>query len=439
MKKSILQSIITFTITFSLFQAATAQSGIYIPSNANVFFAGDTASLFSNVHNDGNLIIANNAVVNFEGKSWKNDSKATINKDSVSKTAGLIRFHSTASAPQHIDGGYNAVTRTGASFPNLQVDSKAGVELNGSTTKVSQELTLSNGLVYLKDNILIVGDTNPGSINGYNSSRYIVMNNSSNEGFLIRENITSKDSLVVFPVGSKKDAYTPVAIRTNSLMPDHFYVNVVDGVKNTGSQTDLNNNSVGKTWQIGKQLHPGQDEVTVVLEHLKTDEGNVFRNNSINAYISQLQNDVWNKRMLENASTNASLTTGTYTANSGINSRLFNGTISGASYFTKFTEITDTVTKNPLLWLYDSRVEETHQIKIWPNPTPNRFYIGILGSAKIKTMVIWDAIGRIIHQEAVNGRTQMEVSGFVPGTYMVGFISTSGQITETKKVIVAGW
>lgn len=438
MKKSIIQIIITFTFTFSLIQA-TAQSGIYIPSNANVFFAGDTATIFSNVINNGNLIVSNNSVINFEGKNWKNDSKATINKDSVSTTAGVIRFHSTASAPQQIDGGYNAVTRKGASFPNLQVDSKAGVELNGSTTKVANELTLSNGLVYLKDNILIVGDTNPGSISGYNSSRYIVMNNSLNEGFLIRENITSKDSLVVFPVGSKKDAYTPVAIRTKSLIPDNFYVNVVDGVKNTGSQTDLNKNSVGKTWQIGKQLRPGQDEVTIVLEHLKADEGQVFRNNRKNAYISQLQNGVWNKGTLKNAPTNASLTTGTYISNSGTNSGSFNGTISVASYFTKFTAISDTIKKNPMVWLYDSRIPENFQIKIWPNPTPNKFYISISGSAIIKTMIIWDAIGRTMHQEAVNGRTQMEVSGFIPGTYMVGFISVTGQIIETKKVMVAGW
>jgi hypothetical protein len=80
-----------------------------------------------------------------------------------------------------------------------------------------------------------------------------------------------------------------------------------------------------------------------------------------------------------------------------------------------------------------------YRLTLWPNPTPNHFYIGLNGEVFVKNIVIWNAIGQTIRIEPVNGRRIIEMHGLIPGTYMVGFISTTGDIVETKKLVVVGY
>src|SRR5207253_1085474 len=127
-----------------------------------------------------------------------------------------------------------------------------------------------------------IGDGNPGTISGYDSLHYIITDNRVNGGFLFRENISRRDGLVVFPIGSKQNAYTPLAIRSKARKPDNYYVNVVDGIKIDSIRGDLVDNGVNKTWQVGKQLRPNLDVVDVILQHLNDDEGNYFRKNKSN-------------------------------------------------------------------------------------------------------------------------------------------------------------
>lgn len=511
--------------------ALQAQTGIYIPQSGKVFFSKDTATIFSNVINQGNIGIGKNAVINFKGKVWENDSKAHITNetDPINGTAGqsgILRFIAD-SFRQKLNGGYNAAIKAGPMFSRLYIKNKLGVELTGSSAKVANEIMLQEGLVYLRDQILIVGNNHPGQITGYDPTHYFVTGNKPGSGLLLRENIRSSDGLIVFPIGSKENAYTPAGIRMKSPTGDDFYVNVFDGVYSsllTGS--DISAQGVNKTWQVGKLQRPNTDEVEVVLQHLNSDEGSTFTRQKNNAYIARYTNSGWDIGSPQNYPVPGNLTSGTALPNSGINMRLFNGTIANSSYLTKLTGPGDSLLKTDLV-LYghrknrvETKVEwETHpevnvqyfvvqrklsnetQFRnvdtvaslatngistanlyyniidpndytgisfyrlqlmqyngdtsytpaiaiagrwgqfnaiVWPNPSHGNFFVGMSMTIPVKSIVVWNALGQKIRVEPANGRTLIELKGFIPGTYFVGVISSVGATLDVKKVVVVG-
>ena len=75
---------------------------------------------------------------------------------------------------------------------------------------------------------------------------------------------------------------------------------------------------------------------------------------------------------------------------------------------------------------------------IWPNPTPNRFYVSVDPVWRVNAIVIWNAIGQKVKQEFVNGRTIIELDGLIAGTYFVGLVRVSGDVIETMKLVVTG-
>ena len=79
------------------------------------------------------------------------------------------------------------------------------------------------------------------------------------------------------------------------------------------------------------------------------------------------------------------------------------------------------------------------QLLMWPNPTARDFYVGVNGTASVKYIVIWNVLGQMIHREPVNERSIIPMHIYLPGQYAVGFISHSGQLLETKKLIVTGY
>jgi hypothetical protein len=510
-----------------------AQSGFFVPAGGKIFFNGDSATVFSDVINQGKLGVGKNATINFTGRKWENDNQSMITDESTGGEGtigigGLVRFVSNDTVPQILTGGYNAATATGPAFYHLKVESFSGVELQGSNTKVRNELQFVEGVVYVRNNILVVGNGNPGIISGYDSMHYVVTDNGGTEGFLLREGITDANGRVVFPVGSKRNAYTPVGVHSKSLQPDNFYVNVEDGIKNEMFWRDLSKEGVNKTWQVGKQLRPDKDEVEITLQHLNNDEGSTFASRKQYAYVSHYLQQRWDAGSPQSQPSPGRLTTGTVLVKSGVNSRSFNGTVSSNSYFTKFTGKGDTSTKKTILWFNGYRLDANYvkvywrtnpevnnkyfvvqrrlstetnfknintvltlsvngisltdlnyeikdannyngvsfyrlmlvdrdnkstysniiavapapgkyKLLLWPNPTPDKFFIGLNGEVHVRTIVIWNAIGQKLRQIDVNGRSIIEVSGLIPGTYMVSFISTINEIIETKKVIVIGY
>ena len=506
------------------------QSGFYVPKKGKIYFSGDTATIFSNVVNHGKLGVDKKAVVNFKGKKWENDPNALITDEGnggedASGTGGLIRFNGKDSGRQQIDGGYNAVTKTGAAFAHVEIKNAAGVELTGSTTKIRHNLHLTEGLLYVQDNTLVIGDGHPGSITGYDSVRYIV---AGGNGLLVRENIRSQDSWVIFPIGSRANAYTPVALRSKTTRGDDYHARVLDGVKSTlFTGNDLKQESVNKTWEIGKRNHPNEDETDIVLQHLTADEGSIFNANRKYSYISQYNATSWDTSFPQTYPVAGYLTTGAALANSGANNRTATGKISNASYFTKLTGKGDTTVNKTHLWFNAYRTDyrnvrvywttkpeinnkyfvvqrrlsnETNfsnrdtiqsktingysnvyldysindpnsyaaisyyrlmlvdnngvvtysqivavggkpggfQLLLWPNPSTGRFYVGINGIAAVKYVVIWNVPGQMVHKELVNERTIIPMHIYLPGNYAVGFISHSGQVIETKKLVVTG-
>ncbi len=534
MKTFFLHIIFVSLLVITFLNGAKAQSGFFVPRNAQIFFNGDSATVFSDVLNEGSIGVGKSALVNFTAQKWVNDAQSLITDETNAGTGtrgvgGVVRFLSfDTTIRQQLNGGYNAATRQGPAFSHLQIQNIKGLELTGSNAKVRNELQFKQGLVYVNDNILLVGDGTPGKISGYDSLHYVVTNNQLNEGFLLRESITSQDGVVVFPVGSNENSYTPLGLRSGVQQADNFYVNVNDGIKKDVIRGNLSSQSVNKTWQAGKQFRPNQDQVHVLLQHNSEDEGSLFASARANAYVSQIQQGSWDVGHPQSSPARGTLTTGQPGANSGLNGRTFEGTIGSESFFSKLTGKGDTTKSITSLWFNGYRIDadftrvywrtnpEIHnryfvvqrkltneadfknidtlltksvngisnsdlnyeikdansypgvsfyrlmmvdkdsvvtysniiavagtpgkfKLTLWPNPTPDNFFIGLNGEVSVKAIVIFNAGGQKVYETQVNGRSIISVRGFRPGTYMVSFISATNQIVETKRVVVTGY
>lgn len=408
------------TIFVSLFISltATAQTGFYVPQGANVFFAGDSASIYSNVINNGKVSVSSKAVVNFEGKKWDNNEQSTINADK----GGVVRFVSADSTRQQLNGGYNAVTGQGAAFSTLQIDNKAGVELNGSTTKVTNELKLTAGNVYLNNNILVAGN----KITGYDSSKYIVTGKTNAGSMLIREGIKNTDGQVVFPVGTTEHAYTPATITAKSNKADAYFVNVFDSVKaEVSTGKNLAANSVNKTWQIGSTK---ANEVNVSLQHVIANEGTEFAANRNNAYVSTFANNAWDTIYPQAAPVN------------GVNTRA-NVALSNSAYFTKFTGTTDNTLKTVVL-LNGNRIDTATASIYWTTkPEVNVRYFVI--ERQLATETVFTAVDSV-DSKAVNGISRKALSYRTTdankyvgnSTYRLKLVDFAGNISYSNTVII---
>lgn len=350
-----------------------AQSGFYIPKKGKVYLKGDTATVFSNVINAGQLGVGKNAVLNFKGRRWENDIFATI-VDETESTAGLggeIIFllpdetlSSLIDQQQFIIGGYNAATRTGAAFTHLRVSNPWGIKLDGSSAKVRLQLKLDKGKVFLNNNTLVIGDGNPGLITGYNEDRYIV----SGGGLLLREKVTAADGAVHFPIGANEFSYTPVAMRLKSNNPDDLFAGVSDSVySNATFGSKLVAGSVNKTWQVGKLLRPNEDQVELTFQHLVKDEGSIFKTNRHLSYISQFVSGRWDKNSDKSLPVSpGNITTGRPISNAARNTATFSGTIGTSAYFTKFVDqFADTLKYQTHVWFNAARKDFNNVNVFW--------------------------------------------------------------------------
>ena len=355
-----------------------AQPGFFVPQTGKIYFSGNTSTIFSDVTNKGQMGVGKDAVVNFKGRQWSNDPSSTIPDESLKGSGtigigGIIRFLIPDSSlpialdqQQTIIGGYNAAIRTGPSFPNLYVGNPWGVQLSSGSTKIRRELHFSDGNLYANNNILVVGDRNPGIISGYNEDRFVVTGTSPTGGLLLREKIGRANGLVVFPIGTADGKYTPAALHMRARRPDDFYARVFDSVLGRITDgTDLSERSVGKTWQIGKMLRPGEDVVDLVLQHRFADEGNLFIAHREVTYVSQYVSGSWDSGFPQTRPEPGTLTSGPPIVNSGTNSRAFRYSISPSSYFTKFAGFEDTTLNRTNLWFNAYRTDHDNVWVYW--------------------------------------------------------------------------
>lgn len=327
---------------------SSAQMGFYVPRYAKIFFNGDTATIFSNVQNHGNFGIGENAYLNFKGRTWENAPTSLITDESsggngVSGNGGWVRFLSD-SVLQQIIGGYNAATKSGPAFSRIALQNYQGLELLSGSTKVRNEFLFSSGHTYLRDNMMVIGDNGPGNISGYDSTKFFITGNAAGTGLLVRENIKDDDGLVVFPLGSREQAYTPAALHNISGPGDDYYVTVFDSVKaDLFSGQNLRGKGVNKTWEIGKRTETINGQTEVFLQHLVRDEGNLFRSNRSNAYVSTYLQNGWDIGHPQELPYAGNLTSGADLQGSGVNSRTFYNNLWGPSYYSKFTGAGDTL------------------------------------------------------------------------------------------------
>ena len=73
---------------------------------------------------------------------------------------------------------------------------------------------------------------------------------------------------------------------------------------------------------------------------------------------------------------------------------------------------------------------------LWPNPTPDNFFLGLNPIWRVKYIVIYNAIGQMVRKEKVNGRTIMQMSIYIPGTYFIKLVHENNTMIETKKLVV---
>ena len=391
-------------------ERAGAQQGFYVPENGKIFLAGGAITVFSDVTNNGKIGMEENTIINFKGTYWQNSFNSMITDRShagegITGRSGLIRF--IGDSQQLLSGGYNAAIKTGASFYNLEINNPSGVRLYNGSAKLRNRLLLKKGLLYIEGSLLTING-NPGSITGADASRYIVTGNQPGSGLLIRENISRRNGFVVFPVGSRPNAYTPALVRNMNVVGSDYYVGVFDSVHaNAISGKIIVNESVNKTWEIGKLTNINSGRTKIYLQHIKEDEGKIYKMFRRWSYVSQYDNGSW----------------------SGVRNDFG---ISSSSFFTKFTRFRE---------LYPGilfpRVNSPEiKLLVWPTPNRGKFYASISGTSSIKNILVFNAIGQKIIEEMVNGRSIVEMELWIPGTYFVSFVSFNGQIVDTKKTIV---
>ncbi len=314
-----------------------AQNGLYIPPQANIAVLGkDTLGIFCNVRNDGRFGSVKGTVINFYGSKWENGNDALLpdendyNNTTLRNTGGIFRFlqqKGTNMGAQYIYGGYSAGANAGASFPNLGIANKNGLQLEDlSDLKVRHTLHFEEGHVLLNGWNLVVGERYPGNITGYSEKSFVVTGTEPGGGFLYREQIGTSDSMVVFPLGASTDSYSPMALTNNSGAPHGMHARVFDSVYQqaiTGAA--YTEDYVLKTWNIGGDAVMGHD-MTVWLQYNRQQEGSAFSLGRDSSFVARYMAATgWDTLPAQEGITAGRLTSGAPLPNAYMNKRLFSG------------------------------------------------------------------------------------------------------------------
>jgi hypothetical protein len=320
----------------------SAQNSVYLAGNADLaVHPGDTVSIFGNVVNNGRFGSLNGSVVQFFGNTWQNGVSALLpdesfyGLDTTLGMGGVFRFLPGITS-QNIAGGYSVTDATGPSFPSLSVSNGKGVFLlrpGGGDLKVRHTLYMENGFLFLNGSNLVVGNGAPGTISGYSNQRFVVTGAMPAGGSLYRESLTSAGGLVVFPIGTDADSYSPVALQNHAALPQTFRARVFDSVYSDATSGETNPESVVlKTWNIG-QGNPSPADVSVWLQHDVQDEGALFPLYRDSSYISLFEGGAgWDSTGPKGVLNPGTLTTGAPLPNSYLNVRDFSGVLLSDAY-----------------------------------------------------------------------------------------------------------
>lgn len=325
-----------------LAESLSAQQGVYIPSGATVWLSGNTnVGIFADMTNNGILGSNPNTTFYFLSKRWTNGSGATLpdeSADGVSGTGGTFNFSGgTSVGQQKVFGGYSFITKTGTSFPNLQLSNSAGLLLDDlSDLKIRNALQFTNGRLYLNGWILQIGDKNPGTITGYSDARYVVTGKGIAGGLLYRAGINNAAGKVVFPIGTDDNSYAPAAVLITGAK-DMIGARVYDSVFTVAAGgTSYPDSFVNKTWNIRRDDNTG-GEVDVILQHLDTDELPAYATYRDSSFITRFVTGVWdNVPFIPNKPLAGTLSTGSMSSPATMHLRHFME-LGSSEYFAKTT------------------------------------------------------------------------------------------------------
>ncbi|MEC5142507.1 T9SS type A sorting domain-containing protein [Chitinophaga sp. 212800010-3] len=318
---------------------AAAQQGVYIPAGATVWVSGNTTvGIFSDITNYGILGSNPNSTLYFLSQLWTNGNGSTLpdeSADGISGTGGTFLFNGTTR--QKVFGGYSLITKTGTSFPNLQVNNPQGLLLDDlSDLKVRNNLHFASGHVYLNGWNLQVGEQTPGTITGYNDRRFVVTGKDAAGGALFRAGINNAAGKVVFPVGTADDSYAPAAVLITGAR-DMIGARVYDSVFSAaGGGAAYQDSFVNKTWNIRRVDNSG-GEVDVILQHMDTHEMPAYAGSRDSSFISRFVSGVWDQLpFIPNKPLPGTLSTTTLTEPATMHLRHFSE-LGSNEYFTKTT------------------------------------------------------------------------------------------------------
>ncbi|NIG53430.1 T9SS type A sorting domain-containing protein [Chitinophaga sp. Cy-1792] len=299
----------TFTFIFILLlgmiRSAQAQLGVYIPSGDSVWLYNNTqVGIFSNMTNDGVLGSGPGSTFYILGKRWMNGSSASLpdeSKNGRSGVGGNFLFSSLNPilgdvGQQIIYGNYSVATRTGTSFPNMEVNNGKGILLDDlSDLKIRNKLHFTSGKIYLNGWNLLIGETDAGDITGYSDSRYVVTGNTFAGGFLYRVNVKTAANKVVFPIGSDDKSYNPGAVLLDGGATDGFGMRAFDSAYIIAIGGGVIKDSfVNKTWNIQRMDNTG-GKATVILQHMDVAEQPRYKLNKDSSYITRFGITGWDK------------------------------------------------------------------------------------------------------------------------------------------------
>ena len=355
-------------LCFIVFYSTTfAQQAAYIPADGKVWSYGNVA-FFGDVTNDGLLGSNQTTRLYFLGKKWTNGYAALLNDESASGMDGIggIFTFAALNGQQTIAGGYNVASKSGASFPNLEVSNPQGVLLADlNDLKVRNNLNFKNGDVFLNGWNLLVGNSSPGSITGYSDQRFVVTGTGSAGGFLYRANLSSAAGQVVFPVGTTAANYAPAGVLYEGT-PEDFKARVFDSVYQYAvSGQTIYDSVVYKTWNIGQENN-GTGNVALTLQHMNKEEAEEYAVNRDNSYISKFLNSEWESRKGVNDNMTAgTLTTQIMTQEATMHSRGFSGGVGMNAYFTKLTPLTNSYLPADIIHFNAYRVSYSLADLVW--------------------------------------------------------------------------
>ena len=332
-------------LIFALPLSMRAQQGLYIAPGTRLQVSGsEVVSIFGNVSNEGDFGSTRVSVITFFGKTWNNGNGSTFpdeSTDGFSGKGGLFRFSENNPlygnlGAQQLYGGYSVVTRSGATFPNFEVNNRLGILLSDlSDMKVRNNLHFATGHIFLNGWNLVVGDKKPGTITGYSEQSFVVTGTSIAGGFLYREQVDAAAGKVVFPVGTSPSGYSPAALEFSGAADD-FKVRVFDSVyqfaiSGLANKLDFTN----KTWNIARE-HNNTGETKITLQHMDADEGLDYASYRGSSYLSRYVNNKWDYlEAPDNFPLPGNLTTTNTLRNATMHHRVFAEGISSNEYFAK--------------------------------------------------------------------------------------------------------